>query len=114
MTRADGDAVLVGYLAHFLSWNLVGDERNYTGLFGRRSNKPDAWNSGERVGRIRQQRALMRRDIFHPDPIEIVHCCTKPDRRTKRRGAGFEALRRIGKRAVVERHPLNHVAAALP
>src|ERR1700733_7408001 len=114
MTRADRNAVLVEDLAHLFGGDFVGDERYHARFLRRRTDKKDARDSGERFGRIGQQRALMRRDIFHADPIEIVHRGAEADRRTEGPGTGFEARWRICEGAVLEGHALNHVAAALP
>lgn len=82
MTGAHGYALVVQDGRHIVRMNAVENERQHAGVLRRRPEPAEAVNSREPCGRARQQVLFVRRDVLHPNGLDVI------DRRPKARYAG--------------------------
>ena len=113
MTRADRHPGIVQYGADIVRMNPVHREADDSGAVFR-PEEAHARDGAERGARFGHQRAFMRVKGVGADAIHPVDRRMESDRADNMRGARLEPRwrRQIGR--LLERHPVNHRAAALP
>lgn len=96
MPRPHGNPFPVEDLSDIVGVNTFKGKRSYPTLPIRlRAEDPHTGHFCQPLKGILSKGMLVGGYIFHPDRIQIIHRCAKPDRLGDCRGAGFELVRQV-------------------
>ena len=110
---AHRDALPVQHGADVVRMHAFDHEGKHAGLFPRRADQAQARNRLRALRSVDQQLVLVRRDVVHPDLVQVVERRAETDAARDIRRAGFELVRQIVVRGLLEGDRADHVAAAL-
>ena len=112
MARTHGDAFLIEQGGQIMRMHAIDQEGDHRHLFARLADDAQAGNRAHRFGGMDEQFVFTRGHALEADRLDVIERRTEADKAGDVRRAGFELVRRIGKRGALEAHFTDHLAAA--